>query len=514
MTQNTTLYILLLSLLLSMKVSAKDLAMQIVTETRQGILRGTVEENICVWRGVKYAEAERFGLPHACKAWSGVKDALEFGPAAIQTKSMLSSKEAQSEDCHYLNIWSPAADSKKRPVMVWIHGGSLVVGSGSLPMYDGLKLAKNGDVVVVSINYRLGPLGFLYFKNTIAGKDTLGNNLGLRDQIAALQWVKENIAVFGGDPAQVTIFGESAGGTSVLSLVSSPLAKGLFKAAIAQSGTPQEVWKPGLADSMTQKYFSFLRLHPDSLHLLKTLALDSLKEAQSKLLEYMLETDHKVFAPTIDGEVLSADLFSKGLQAADVPLLIGTNLDEATIFVKTMKTAPKNAKQLEEFFTRLTKDNMQPVMQAYDKYPRKSAVMQILSDAVFRIPNIRLSEQFASSAPVYMYRFEWTSFWLEVMGLGSFHGLEIPFVFGSTDRKTSRIIKAMATRKVIRAISGEMQRTWVNFARYGNPNGKGPETWKPYSPANRATMIFDKKTKLVTDPNGKQREAWVGVNYY
>ncbi|MES2621558.1 MAG: carboxylesterase/lipase family protein [Bacteroidota bacterium] len=495
---------------------AQNKEVEVLARTGSGILRGTTEENICVWRGIKYAEAERFGYPHAPPPWKGVQDALKFGAVAVQTKSMISSKEPQSEDCLFLNIWSPCADSLKRPVMVWIHGGSLVAGSGSQPIYNGLKLARNGDVVVVTINYRLGPLGFLYFNTPVEGNDTLGNNLGIHDQIAALQWVKENIAAFGGNPDRVTIFGESAGATSVQTLLASPAAKGLFIAAIAQSGTPAMVWTPSLADSITKKYFSFLRLNPTNKHLLKTLPLDSLKAAQEKLLKYMLTTDNKVFAPTIDGKVLTADIFSSIDQQvnARVPLLLGTNNDESTIFVKTMKTAPKNAKQLNEYIDRICKNDKQQVLAGYEKYPRKAAVMEILTDALFRVPNIRLSEQRLVYAPVYLYRFEWCSFFLKVTGLRSFHGIEMPFIFGSTDRKTGRLLKVVATKKVIKQLSGAMQKAWTNFARYGNPNGITSETWKPYTTTERATMIFDKKCSIAQDPDKIQRQAWTGVKYY
>ena len=212
----------------------------LVVQTHQGKLRGTMDKNICVWRGVRYAKAPvaelRFHAPQQVESWSGVKNATEFGASAPQVKNSLVGDELKSEDCLFLNIWSPAADGKKRPVMFWIHGGGFVIGSGSASLYNGVNLANHGDVVVVTINYRLGSLGFLYFETEAARKAGFENNLGMKDQIAALQWVKENISAFGGDPNQVTIFGESAGGTSVETLLACPAARGLFKGAIAESG--------------------------------------------------------------------------------------------------------------------------------------------------------------------------------------------------------------------------------------------------------------------------------------
>lgn len=230
----------------------------LVVETKQGRLRGETDRNSCVWRGIKYAEAERFGVPKPVKHWEGVKDVTEFGVIAPQAKSSITPDGLQGEDCLFLNVWSPAADGKKRPVMFWIHGGGFVIGAGSAPLYYGNNLSNNGDVVVVTINYRLGPLGFLYFKNEVCGKDSVENNLGIRDQIAALQWVKENIAAFGGNPDNVTIFGESAGGTSVETLLSVNSAKGLFHRAIAESGPPAIIWSPEIAMSVTKKFCSIL----------------------------------------------------------------------------------------------------------------------------------------------------------------------------------------------------------------------------------------------------------------
>jgi para-nitrobenzyl esterase len=385
-------------------------------------------------------------------------------------------------------------------------------------LYRGTQLAKNGDVVVVTINYRLGPFGFLYFEKTGAANHGLENNLGIRDQIAALQWVKENIAAFGGDPAQVTIFGESAGGTSVETLLATPSAKGLFKGAIAESGPPAIVWQPAVAQGITNKYCALLNISPDSIYLLKTMPLDTLKAAEDKLLEYMVaETNEKVFAPSVDGQVLTNDIFKcmKPDPSNEVALMIGTNHDEITMFAsKKLKMAPRDAKGLDKYFDEVAKESKPKVLAGYENYPRRSAVMDILTDAVFRIPAIRLAECRSMYSPVYMYRFEWSSFLLNLAGYKSFHGLEIPFVFGNTDGKVGKLLRVLATKKLITRLSGEMQQRWINFARYGNPNGKETETWKKYDLSERATMIFDKKTRVSNDPDGKQRAAWDGVSYY
>lgn len=490
-----------------------------IVATKQGKVRGGIERGVSVWRGIQYAQAERFCAPKTPLAWEGVKDATKFGYVTPQVKSGLNGDGQQGEDCLNLNIWSPAADGKKRPVMFWIHGGGFIVGTGSADLYNGTNLSKNGDVVVVTINYRLGPLGFLYFKNTGTANNGFENNLGIRDQIAALQWVKENIAAFGGDPDNVTIFGESAGGTSVETLLSAKVATGLFKGAIAESGPPSILWSAEISHGITNKYCSLLHLNPDSIAQLKNIPIDTLIAVEELLLRYMIDsTNQKVFSPTIDGQLLTNDIFKcmKPDLANRVPVMIGTNHDEATMFAsKKLKMMPDNSEGLDKYFSEATsKENHKKVVTAYSNYPKKSGVMDILTDAIFRIPAIRIAECRSTYAPVYMYRFEWSSFLLNISGRKSFHGLEIPFVFQSTEGKTGKLLKAIATKKLIARLSGEMQTAWINFARYGNPNGNGEVTWKPYSVEDRSTMIFSRKSKLLQDPDSKQREAWDGVVYY
>lgn len=490
----------------------------LIAHTPLGKLRGAAVKGIAVWKGIKYAEAPRFKAPVPVAAWQGVKDALAFGNISPQQESSIAGKEPQSEDCLYLNVWSPAADAKKRPVMLWLHGGGFVIGSGSSQMYEGTEMAKNGDVVIVTINYRLGPLGFLYF-NDAEQKAGFENNLGIKDQIAALKWVKQNIAAFGGDPQQVTIFGESAGGTSVQTLMASPKAQGLFHKAIVQSGPSGIIWKPESAKVITNKYLSLLGLKKDELEKMRTLPLDSIRAAEDKLTDWMVaELNDKVFCPVIDGDLLPYDIFTCVKQGSTIPLMIGTNRNESSIFAsKALHMMPNNHKDFEKYFQQVNTDSAKraQVTTAYNAYPRKKAVLDILTDAVFRVPAIRLAECHLLQAPVYMYRFDWSSASLNMIGLRSFHGLEIPFVFGAIDEGRGKLLKIIATKKTRTRMISQMQGAWVNFAKYGNPNGKGSDlNWKPYTLAERQTMIFNKKTKQVADPMGKERAAWEGVVYY
>lgn len=497
-------------------VSTDELTVQTLT----GKVKGTLENKVCVWRGIPYAKAPvgelRFCAPQAAESWQGVKETIDFGYTAPQPKSSLNGKKAQKEDCLFLNIWSPKADGKKRPVMVWIHGGGFVVGSSSSDLYNGSKLAHNGDVVVVNFNYRLGILGFLYFEH---GGKQFENNLGIQDQIAALKWVRDNIAAFGGDPEQVTIFGESAGGTSVQTLLACAAAKGLYKRAIAESGPASILWQPETAHMFTQKYLSILGINESQLQLLKTLPVDTLIKAQETLEKYMIaETEHKVFSPVIDGKLLAQNISQclSPAQSGNVALMIGTNKDEATIFAsKRLKMAPDNAKDLEQqFFHHLSPAEIERVTAVYKKYPKKRGVLNIETDAIFRIPAIRIAECQSMHSPVYMYRFEWSSSILNTLGLRSFHGLEIPFIFGSEESSLGKYLKVISTKKLRTRLTNQMQGAWINFARYGNPNGAVEGEWKPYTKETRATMIFDRHSRVVNDPESEKRQVWEGVNYY
>lgn len=503
--------------------STPDIAKEFIVQTKQGQVSGHVEKGVNAWLGIPYAQAPigklRFQSPQPPSSWEGVRKADSFGAPSIQSPSQFLGDATPSEDCLFLNIWSPAADAKKRPVMLWIHGGGFVVGSSTSEMYNGANLSRNGDVVVVSINYRLGILGFLYFDKFIQEKYGYENNVGIRDQIAALKWVKENIAAFGGDPENITIFGESAGGTSVETLLATPAAKGLFTGAIAESGPASVLWQPEVACNITNKFLRTLGVSADSLQLLQTMPADSLLKAQDWLLNYMVDkTTQRVFSPTIDGEFLTNDIATclSPKQSGNVALMIGTNNDEATMFAsKRLHMVPSKEEELDrEFLSLISTDAKKTVTAAYPGYPKKRAILDLLTDAVFRIPAVRVAECQSMHSPVYMYKYEWTSPLLNMVGLRSFHGLEIPFVFGNSDGRIGKILRIVASKKTFKNLSGSMQQAWINFARYKNPNGQGEEVWKKYDKEDRATMIFNKKTQLVNDPGKAQREAWDGVYYY
>jgi len=495
----------------------------LTVSTRQGLLRGVSIDSVCAWKGIPYAKAPmgelRFRAPQPPVSWQGIRDASKPGNVAPQNRRATNEANKRSEDCLSLNIWSPAADGKKRPVMFWIHGGGFLVGSGSAPMYDGANLSKNGDVVVVNINYRLGALGFLYFKDIKGTQTGFDDNLGIRDQIAALQWVRDNIASFGGNPDAVTIFGESAGAISVLTLMGVPAAHGLFKRAIVESASPEALMQPNVATGMTLRYLKMLGISPDSLQQLKSVSTDTFVASMDRLITQLMHepTTVKLLSPVIDGDLIPIDPMTAIEQgrAAGIDLMIGTNKDEATLLsMKRIGLTPRNARELKPYLANMTPDARKNLIASYKHYPHKSGVIAMATDGVFAMPSIRVSESQARFAPTYMYRFDWATFALRLVGLNACHGAELPYVFGTLDKSPGKYFAIMSNKKRNWALSRQIQRDWVNFARYGNPNPAGQTAWGKYNATGRATMIFDKVPHPSSDPRSEQRIAWSGLSIF
>ena len=514
---------LFLTLQLAMAGSVTTDTTRLIVKTQQGLVKGTNEQSVCVWKGIRYAKAPvgalRFMAPQQPENWTGVKDATTFGPVASQMRRALVGKEKQSEDCLSLNIWSPAADGKKRPVMFWIHGGGFIGGAGSSDLYDGTQIVQKGDVVLVTINYRLGPLGFLYLNDIPGSKGNFEDNLGIRDQVAALKWVKQNIAAFGGDPDAVTIFGESAGGISVETLMALPDAQGLFKKAIIESGPAGDVWSAATATKLTKIYLKELGVSTDSLMKLKTVPLDSFNSAMVRLVK-LIKSDPslpKTMAPTIDGTYLPTDLLTaiKNGRSANVDLLIGTNHDEANLFaMKRLQMAPVDEAGLKPYMVRFKTEEQQRLIGAYKNYPSRNGILELITDGIFTMPSVNFAELQATHAHTYMYRFDWASKPLKMVGLSSCHGLELPFVFGTFKTSVGKKVLLFSNHKKIFSLSAQMQQAWINFAKTGNPNNNGNGDWKPYDASARNTLIFDKKSYTCTDPKCDQRKAWGTLNIF
>lgn len=498
---------------------------EVIVETKNGKIEGDFKDGIYVFKGIPYAAPPigefRWLPPQPVQPWGGVREAKTFGPNPPQNMlpgepiESLRMEGPQDEDCLYLNIWSPGFDKGPRPVMVWIHGGAFIIGSGSQPVSDTGILAARGDVVYVSINYRLGALGFMNLKEATGGRIPATGNEGLLDQVAALQWVQDNISAFGGDPDNVTVFGESAGGMSIGCLMGMHAAKGKFHKAILQSGAANTVGALENATDITGQYLEILGIGAEEVDAMRSLTVKQLMGAQQTLSDQLRATRQVItpFQPLVDGEVIP-ELPIKAIQKGSgkgILVLAGTNRDEWKLF----GMMEPGLDQLDEAGLAERLGNLIPteyvpgLIEAY-KNARKgrgeaTTPLEILSaiqtDLMFRMPVVRLVEaQVNHKQPVYNYLFTWNS---PVAGgiLGACHALDIGFVFGKHDDTFC------GTGPDADQLSRNMQDAWIAFARTGNPSCESIGTWEPYGD-RRATMMLDKTFRLEEAPYEGERSAW------
>ena len=499
-----------------------------IVETSAGQLRGELrDDGSAVFRGVPFAAPpvgdNRFAPPQPVEPWTGVADALEWGPASVQAGGRLKGREEAPqrgmfggmfgagdlevrEDCLYLNVWTPGLDDRKRPVMVWIHGGAFRMGTGALPGYDGQALSTDGDVVVVTINYRLGLLGFLYAPELGAA------NLGLLDQVAALEWVRNEIAAFGGDPDQVTIFGESAGVKSVECLLAMPAASGLFSRAVVQSTYAIAMD----TETAAQKTKALLTaLGTDDVERLRTIPLLELLDADAASTPAAGGLAGGG-GPVVDGDTLPVapvNAFADG-HAADVDVIVGTTLDEARLFGAFMggldEIDDDAARQRLAMF--LPGDDDALRTRALEVYRKARAdfgesttaadvVLAVQTDRMFAQHSIRVAEALARHNPrTFMYLFAWKGTGMDGK-LGACHGIEIPFVFGNLTEGMGRIA---GDSPQARALSDVVRDAWLTFAKTGVPS----PTWPAYDASTRSTIVFGPETRVVDAPLDDIRRFW------
>ncbi len=495
--------------------------------TTYGTLEGVQREGHLTFRGIPYAAPPvgdlRWRAPQPPAAWQGVRKSDTFGNASRQKTHPIPGFAAsgpQSEDCLYLDIYTPAADDRRRPVMFWIHGGGFTHGTASEPLYDGGPLVTRGDVVVVGINYRLGALGFLSLIDLLPGRG-LTANAGLLDCIAALEWVRDNIAAFGGDPANVTIFGESAGAAAVGTLLAMPAAKGLFHKAVLQSGTGRANTREG-GTRIADLLLANLGMDRAGASELLTTSDDRILEAQTAIAAKMRFDGGPLFGPVIDDENLP-DLPINEIaagSAAGIPVMAGTNRDEVKLFMATVRRDPIDDEELlNAVQASLGSDEAKAasLVAAYRSSRGAKGLPDsnldildaIQSDARMRMPAIRLAlAQRAHQPLTYMYLFTYPS---PARGgsLGSCHALEMPFVFGTLHAPTQD--RFAGSGPEVEALSRRMMDAWLSFARTGSPGHEGIGAWPAYDDSSRPTMVFDLETGLESDPFGEERRAIQGV---
>ncbi|HVN46150.1 MAG TPA: carboxylesterase/lipase family protein [Steroidobacteraceae bacterium] len=492
----------------------------IVVMTTAGPVRGDSEGGVRVFRGIRFAEPPigslRFHAPVEPKPWTEVRPALDFAPACPQVVTIdptENGNSVQSEDCLAVNVWTPAADARKRPVMVYIHGGAFIEGSARNTGYDGAVLAERGDLVVVSLQYRLGPFGFLELSE-IAGPDYAGSgNNGIRDQIAALHWVQDNVARFGGDPANVTICGESVGATSVGILLAIPGARGLFQRAILESNSAARVGHDlQQARKLARQFLSIAGA--GGLDDLQKLSTVQLRNAEERLFNTVFGDSS--FGPTWDGLVIPASpmkMIQEG-RGASVPVLLGTNRDEIRYW-STIEELPLESKPPSLLQAQVAAIVGPRAGALIDTYRRADpgygdAVIHLETDLLFRMTSIRMAEAISARQPTYMYLFTYRST-SPVARYESAHSMELPFVFGLIDELDAiDFIGRSAHRE---RLMGQMQQAWIQFVRTGDPNHAGLPHWPPYDRSSRATMEFGVESKVVLDPLPAQRAAWAGIPF-
>ena len=482
-------------------------------KTISGVVKGESEEGVLVFRGIRYAAPPvgslRFRRPNPPIAWSDVRPALDFAPACpqpVETDPTENNNSVMSEDCLAVNVWTAGADNQKRPVMVWIHGGYFLEGSARNTWYDGAKLAGRGNIVVVTLQYRLGAWGFLDLSE-IGGRDFAeSGNLGLLDQIAALKWVKENIAAFGGNPNNVTLFGQSAGSGSVGVLMVVPAARGLFHKAIMESGTPKELNDKTKAIDVSRTYMKIAGVA--KIEELQKLTMAQMLDAQRKLLETPF--GYSAFRPVIDGVAL--DEFPMHAVAAGrgtpVPILIGTNLDEIrlwpALYDLPLEQKPQSLlrKQLEEIVGSKAAEAIETYRKENPSYG--DSVIHLLGDVLIRLPAIRFAEENSQWQPTYMYLFTYRST-SSYKNYGACHGMELPFVFGVIDDLDVIVFTGRDTHR--EALTNQVQQAWVNFARNGDPSQPGL-AWPRYKEKTRTTMELGLTSRVVNDPGSAERKLW------
>ncbi|MCM1150627.1 MAG: carboxylesterase/lipase family protein [Alistipes sp.] len=487
-----------------------------IVRTCSGLVAGYHEDGIFTFKGIPYAKAERFMPPAAPDRWEGIRSSRAYGPACPQAEraGWQSDEMAFSfawddgyagEDCLRANVWTPGiADGKRRPVMVWLHGGGYSAGSGQeLPSYDGANLARRGDVVVVTLNHRLNVLGFLDL-SSFGEKYARSGNVGLLDLVAALQWVHDNIEAFGGDASNVTIFGQSGGGGKVSTLLATPAAAGLFHKAIVQSGSMLRTMEAKYSRRIGRATVAKLGLRASEVdkigdvpyERLLAAGQEAVAEVQAQARTEGISSFMFGWAPTVDGEVLPRQPFDPQApaQSKDIPMIIGTTRHEfsMTTYVPALRRATEE--QAVELLRRRYGDRTDEFLEAFAAaYPDYGPKDLIDFDAVFRPGALEQGRLKAAQqgAPVYMYMFCWESPVMDGI-LRSTHCMEIPFVFDNVVRHASMTGGGAEAR----ALGAKMSDAWISFARCGVPSAGGLPEWEPYDAERGATLLFDAECKM------------------
>ena len=497
----------------------------LTVQTTEGPVRGRHTGSARVWRGIPYARPPvgdlRLRLPLRPERRSEVLDAGSFGAWAPQRVRRLlpgaDPKTPMSEDCLTLNIAAPAAPADAPlPVLVFIHGGAFTTGSAAMDLIDGTGLAAAGNVLFVSMNYRLGALGFMDFRSYSTAGRTFDVNVGLADQVAALEWVRRNIAAFGGDPENVTLFGESAGAAAALTLMCVPAAAGLFHRTFLQSPAPAAAYGTDLASAWAGEFLELLGTGPGgAAELLSSLPASALVKAQEELSSRITPEARPGAlcpSPVVDGSFLPLhplEALAEG-RAHKVPMVIGTMENEGALFSKLHDILPTSPERIEKMFALTDPGSRDRVTAAYRGYPHRRQAVELGGDAVFWYPSIQAAQAHADHAPTWSYRFDYAPRAARAAGLGATHGMDLLAAFGTYDAGTGRMLLSMGNRRTAMNVGHRFQSALLRFARSGAP---GP-MWPNYESTSRRTKIFDRYDRIELDPRSVRRHAWNGYQGY
>ncbi|MCE4371097.1 carboxylesterase/lipase family protein [Xanthomonas hortorum] len=484
-----------------------------LAHVRGGALRGYRDQGVCVFKGIPYGgdtAARRFQAPVPETPWQGVRDASAFGAAAPQPKA----SEPTSEECLFLNVWTPGLrDGGKRPILFYIHGGGYTTGSGSDPLYDGVRLCKRGDVVVITVNHRLNLFGYLSLVQLGDARFADSGNAGQLDLIQALQWVRQHAAEFGGDAGNVTVFGQSGGGAKIATLMAMPAARGLFHRAWTMSGQQVTVAGPRAATQRAQLLLDALKLAPGALARIRTLPVAQLLAAAQVRDPSRVENSALYFGPVLDARNVPVHPFwpTAPLQSAKIPLVIGNTRDETRAFLGN--DAKNFALSWDELPARLETQQYvdllpQVVIAEYRRlYPQYSP-----SEVFFAATTAGRSWRGAveeaeararQGAPTWVYQLDWGSP-LDGGKFGAFHTLDIPLVFDTIAQPGSRTGDSADAQRM----AEQMSEALIAFARSGDPNHRGLPRWRQYSLQQRETLLFDTPSRLDYDPRGGERKLY------